>query len=252
MSGKPESGVESREAGEDDIIVYLQSRTCNAIEAMHRAFLAAGKQVRSLAGGGVSLAAVRAMERAVVDLNRELQVDLQRAQLDALAAADVAELRWMATRDIDTVLALEAICLTAPLLTREQYFPLLDRFDTLAIVAEIEQHLAGYCLLQLWRGEVVCVNVCVAPEYRRRGIGRQLIRRAIAKLTRRRQFVTCSVHENNVLAQQFLKGCGFRYRSKEEGGFATGGEPGDIYSFEYRLNVVAADSPAGSETRGDA
>jgi ribosomal protein S18 acetylase RimI-like enzyme len=214
----------------EETLVYLQPRTCAALATTIKAFLAVSREGRSRPGAGVPVATLRAMELAVALLDRELNVDLQRAQLTALDASAVAELRWMSRADFEVVREIAGTCFTGVAWDREE----LEDFvyfesASLAIVAEVGCRVAAFVLVSLWRGEVVINHLVVLPEFRRQGIGRQLVQRALAKLTRRRRFVLADVHEDNLLGQQFLKACGFVCRGVEP---TSDGEDG--YRFEYR------------------
>jgi ribosomal-protein-alanine N-acetyltransferase len=82
---------------------------------------------------------------------------------------------------------------------------------TFGLVAETSRGTAGYLVAREIAGTGEVLNLAVAPEYRRRGIGGALLEGGLAALRRRKvEEVFLEVRESNIAAQALYLAYGFR------------------------------------------
>jgi ribosomal-protein-alanine acetyltransferase len=82
---------------------------------------------------------------------------------------------------------------------------------TFGLVAETGRDAAGYLIGRDVAGTGEVLNLAVAPEFRRRGIGGALLQAGLAALRRRKvDEVFLEVRESNISAQALYLGYGFR------------------------------------------
>ncbi len=73
------------------------------------------------------------------------------------------------------------------------------------------ERTVGFILYELYKNRIEIVRFAVHPDFRRQGVGRQLLDKLKGKLsTCRRRTLTLDVRETNLAAQLFLKKQGFR------------------------------------------
>jgi ribosomal-protein-alanine N-acetyltransferase len=82
---------------------------------------------------------------------------------------------------------------------------------TFGLIAEGARRVAGYLIAREVAGTGEVLNLAVAPEFRRRGIGGALLEAGLAALRRRKvDEVFLEVRESNISAQALYIGYGFR------------------------------------------
>jgi ribosomal-protein-alanine N-acetyltransferase len=95
----------------------------------------------------------------------------------ATAREDLAAANWrlrpMAQADLPRVAALERGSYVFP--WNDQIFADCLRVGYHCVVVEIESGVAGYGVLSMGAGEAHILNLCIADDWRRRGIGRGLL-----------------------------------------------------------------------------
>lgn len=217
--------------------VYLQTLTLAAFDQAAAALRRIGREGRQNDNGRVSIPAVQAMLGAVQLLDRLLQDDLTRAVVQAWAPPkpDGVSLRWASRCDARAIAEIETLSPQKNDSQDEvQIGGLLDCGNVRAIVADCDGRVVGSLFFAVGRGDVGLMNMAVHPDYRRRGIARVLLSKALGKLSSRRQFCYGYVHEDNLASQQFLKACGFTYRGTANAVDMPDGTSGDVYRFEYR------------------
>lgn len=126
--------------------------------------------------------------------------------------ADV-QIRWLIRRDMPEVLEIENRSFARPW-TEEDFVCNLKERNCIGSVAESKQadgRIYGYMVYTLDGAHLHLLNVAVAPEVRRTGIGSALIERLIGKLSeQRRHRIITAVRESNLTAQMFLSRVGFK------------------------------------------
>ena len=94
-------------------------------------------------------------------------------------------------------------------------------------------------IYELHKSRLRILNFAVAPDSRRTGVGRQMVRRLVDKLSQqRRTEIVLEVRETNLPAQMFFKGEGFRaFRVVRD-------RYDDTTEDAYAMHFALADSPA--------
>lgn len=90
-------------------------------------------------------------------------------------------IRPMTAEDMDAVLIVENACFTDPW-SRKSFEDSLNEPSAhlLVMAEEVKEEVAGYCCLYHALDEGEIVNVAVAPEYRQKGYGGELVRALMA------------------------------------------------------------------------
>jgi len=123
-------------------------------------------------------------------------------------------------KDVAAIEIIEQACFSTPWSAqsiRESLANPASRF----YLALADGEAAGYIGLQIFSGEGYVTNVAVLPAFRRRGLGKALIRRAMEN---EMEFITLEVRESNVPAISLYASLGFEtvgkrprfYREPEE------------------------------------
>ena len=142
-------------------------------------------------------------------------------------------IRWMIRRDMASVLEIEALSADYPR-HEEEFLRILRQRNAIGMVAEHGDRVVGFMIYELHRQRIEGLAFAVHPEFRRRGVGRQLAGKLVGKLSpARRDRITLRVRESAVDAQLFFKACGFRATGVIAGHFEDSGE--DAYAMFYRL-----------------
>lgn len=119
-------------------------------------------------------------------------------------------IRWMIRRDMPEVLAIEAASFEFPWL-EEDFIRCLRQRNCIGMVAEHDDRVVGFMIYELNKTRIQVLNFAAAPDYRRRGVGTQMIAKLIGKLSaQRRTRISLEVRETNLPAQLFFRASGFR------------------------------------------
>ncbi|MBR0040325.1 MAG: ribosomal protein S18-alanine N-acetyltransferase [Oscillospiraceae bacterium] len=119
------------------------------------------------------------------------------------------QIRDAVSDDLDALKCLEEACFSLPW-TREQLQSELPDERHEFLVAEENGKVLGYIGMMTVLDEGYISNVAVAPDARRRGIGRALVREMLGRAARRElAFVTLEVREHNESAIALYAGEGF-------------------------------------------
>ena len=118
-------------------------------------------------------------------------------------------IRNAAESDLDALEALEKACFSLPW-TRAQLKSELPDARHEFLVAEAEGEVLGYIGMMTVLDEGYISNVAVAPAYRRRGLGRALVRQMLRRASDRElSFVTLEVRAHNESAISLYASEGF-------------------------------------------
>jgi [ribosomal protein S18]-alanine N-acetyltransferase len=183
------------------------------------------------------------------DRLRELAVAAERngegdaaAEIRGLAAlhADCAVkqrlgvyIRWMIRRDAPEVFDIEERSFEFPW-SDEDFTRCLRQRNCIPMVAEHSERIVGYMIYELHRNRFHILNFAVHPDFRRRGVGEQLVRKLTNKLApQRRTRIMLEVRESNLSAQLFFRQLGFRAISVLREFYEE--TPEDAYLMQYRL-----------------
>jgi ribosomal-protein-alanine N-acetyltransferase len=141
-------------------------------------------------------------------------------------------IRWMIRRDMPEVLAIESASFEFPWL-EEDFIRCLRQRNCIGMVAEHEDRVVGFMIYELNKARIQVLNFASAPEFRRRGVGGQMISKLIGKLSaQRRTRITLEVRETNLPAQLFFRTSGFRATRVLRDYYED--TPEDAYVMQYR------------------
>lgn len=143
------------------------------------------------------------------------------------------EIRWMIRRDMPEVLAIEAEGFEFPWL-EEDFICCVRRPSVIPMVGEHDGRVVGFMVYELARSRIDLLNLAVAGDCRRRGVGRQMVEKLCGKLSQqRRTAIVLEVRETNLPAQQFFRAMGFRAEAVLRAHYED--TPEDAYRMCYRL-----------------
>lgn len=140
------------------------------------------------------------------------------------------EIRWLITRDIDRVLEIEAGSFDQPW-GYQDFRKALRQKHIIGMVAEHGDEVVGYMVYELHTHSLRLVNIAVAPEWRRNGIARLMVRRLASKLvSHNRNKIIVTVSDKNLSGHLWLRACGFQATKVDRNLFGDGE---DGYCFRY-------------------
>jgi ribosomal-protein-alanine N-acetyltransferase len=152
-------------------------------------------------------------------------------------------IRWMIRRDMPEVLAIEHASFEYPW-CEEEFLRVLRQRNCIGMVAEHGERIVGFMIYELHRNKIHVLDFATHGEFRRRGIGRQMIAKLVGKLSnQRRNRIGLHVRESNLHAQLFYRIMGFRAMEVVREHYPDTGE--DAYSMQYHLDesLVEAERP---------
>jgi len=121
-----------------------------------------------------------------------------------------AHIRWMLRRDMLDVLDIEAESFEFPW-SEEDFIRCRRHRNCISMVAEHHDRIVGFMVYELRKTRIYLLNLAVAPAYRRRGVGRQMVENLIGRMKRQgRTRLVLEVRETNLAAQLFFRDNGFR------------------------------------------
>jgi len=147
-------------------------------------------------------------------------------------------IRWMIRRDMPEVIATEDESFEFPWL-EEDFIRCLRQRNCIGMVAEHEDRVVGFMIYELHNTRIHVLNFAVASDFRRRGVGSQMVAKLIAKLSsQRRSRIVLEVRETNLPAQLFFRENGFRAVSVLRAYYHD--TPEDAYLMQYRYRPEKA------------
>lgn len=151
------------------------------------------------------------------------------------------DIRWLIRRDMREVLCIEDESYEFAW-SEVDFLNALRQRNCIGMVAEYKHQVVGFMIYELHRHMIEVLKFAVDPEFRHRGIGHQLARRVIDKLTQQhRREVLITVRESNLPALLFLRKSGFRAESILQNHFWECEEDG--YVMSYKLERRDSDFP---------
>ena len=143
-------------------------------------------------------------------------------------------IRWMIRRDMPEVLAIEHASFEFPW-CEEEFLRVLRQRNCIGMVAECGERIIGFMIYELHRNRIHVLDFATHPEFRRHGVGRQMVTKLVGKLsTQRRNRIVLCVRETNLPAQLFFRVVGFRAMEVIREHFQDTGEDG--YGMLYHLD----------------
>jgi ribosomal-protein-alanine N-acetyltransferase len=142
-------------------------------------------------------------------------------------------IRWMIRRDMPEVLQTEQESFEFAW-TEEDFLRCLRQRNCIGMVAEQGEKVVGFMIYELHKSKLHVLNFAVSPNWRRGGIGAQMVAKLISKLSNhRRTRITLEIRETNLQAQLFFRAQGFRATRVLRGYYEDTGE--DAFVMEYRF-----------------
>ena len=143
-------------------------------------------------------------------------------------------IRWMIRRDMQEVLQIENRGFEFPW-TEEDFIRCLRQRNCIGMVAEHEQQVVGFMIYELHKNRLHILNFAVSPQFRRLGVGSQMVTKLISKLSpQRRTRILLEVRETNLPAQLFFRTSGFRATTVVRDFYDDTTEDAYVMSFLYR------------------
>jgi ribosomal-protein-alanine N-acetyltransferase len=142
-------------------------------------------------------------------------------------------IRWMIRRDMVEVLRAEQNSFDYSW-TEDDFLRCLRQRNCIGMVAEVDDHVVGFMIYELHKTKLHVLNFAVAPEWRRIGIGTQMVMKLVGKLSsHRRTKITLAVRESNLAAQLFWRTQAFKATKVLRSYYEDSGE--DAYLMHYKL-----------------
>jgi [ribosomal protein S18]-alanine N-acetyltransferase len=153
-------------------------------------------------------------------------------------------IRWMIRRDMPEVLGIEHAGFEYPW-SEDEFLRVLRQRNCIGMVADHGDQVVGFMIYELHKTRLQVLNYAVHPEFRRKGVGRQMIAKLVGKLSsHRRTKIALQVRESNLAAQLFFRSQDFRAIEVVREFYEDTGE--DSYLLEYEV----AESPSESSLQG--
>ena len=148
-------------------------------------------------------------------------------------------IRWMIRRDMPEVLEIEQQSFEFPW-SDEDFIRCLRQRNCIGMVAEYDERVVGFMIYELHRNRLHVLNFAVRAEFRRRGVGQQMMQKLVSKLShQRRSRIMLEVRETNLEAQLFFRKLGFRAISLLRAYYDD--TPEDAYLMQYCYEPAAAE-----------
>lgn len=148
-------------------------------------------------------------------------------------------IRWMIRRDMPEVLAIEHASFEFPW-CEEEFLRVLRQRNCIGMVAEYGERVVGFMIYELHKNKLQVLDFATRPEFRRMGVGHQMLGKLVGKLsTHRRTRIALHVRETNLTAQVFYRIQGFRAMEVAREHYPDTGE--DAYLMNYMLDESVVD-----------
>jgi len=158
-------------------------------------------------------------------------------------------IRWMIRRDMPEVLGVEGESFEFPWL-EEDFIRCLRQRNCIGMVAEHEDQVVGFMVYELHKNRIHILNFAVSSEFRRLGVGSQMVDKLVAKLSsQRRSRILLEVRETNLPAQIFFRENGFRAVSVLKDYYEDTPEDAYMMQYRYRVEKPAVTLPTNRITR---
>ncbi len=156
------------------------------------------------------------------------------------------QIRWMIRRDMQSVLEIERQSFEFAW-SEDDFIRCLRQRNCIGMVAERNEEIVGFMIYELHKNNLHILNFAVHRDYRRLGVGRNMIEKLIAKLAfQRRNRIMLEVRESNLDAQLFFRSIGFRAISVLRDFYEDTTE--DAYLMQYRY-VPESDEASNTSDR---
>jgi len=150
-------------------------------------------------------------------------------------------IRWMIRRDMPEVLAIEHASFEYPW-CEEEFLRVLRQRNCIGMVAEYGERVVGFMIYELHKNRLHVLDFATHPEFRRQGVGHQMVAKLVGKLSsHRRTRIALSVRETNLAGQLFFRIEGFRAMEVLCEHYMDTAE--DAYVMQYVLDESVLEEP---------
>ena len=151
-------------------------------------------------------------------------------------------IRWMIRRDMPEVLAIEHASFDFPW-CEEEFLRVLRQRNCIGMVAEVGEQVVGFMIYELHKNRLHVLDFATHPDFRRQGIGQQMVAKLVGKLSsHRRTRIVLHVRESNLESQFFFRSQGFRATEVIREHYGDTGE--DAYLLQYLFDDSIIEEPA--------
>ena len=158
-------------------------------------------------------------------------------------------IRWMIRRDMPAVLGIENKCFEFAW-NEEDFIRCLRQRNCIGMVAEKDDEVVGFMIYELHKTRLHILNFAVNREFRRRGVGRQMMNKLVGKLShQRRTRILLEVRETNLAAQLFFQTNGFRAVSLLRDFYDDTSEDAYLMQYRHQTEIVPELQPVNRITR---
>lgn len=155
-------------------------------------------------------------------------------------------IRWMLHKNMPEILAIENEAFSEYPWSEEDYVRVLRQRNCIGMVAldgGPDGPVVGYVIYELHRNRLHILNFAVAPKFRKKNVGRQMLLKLVSKLSpARRNKIMLEVRETNLGALNFFKACGFRAVSVIRDFYEDATEDAFLMEFRYVAEPMADDA----------
>jgi ribosomal-protein-alanine N-acetyltransferase len=145
----------------------------------------------------------------------------------------------MIRRDMAEVLEIEQHSFEFPW-SEDDFIRCLRQRNCIGMVAEHGDRVVGFMIYELHKNRLHILNFAVHPDFARQGVGQQMVRKLVSKLSpQRRNRIMLEVRETNLAAQLFFKKLGFRAISLLREFYED--SPEDAYLMQFRMEAAEAE-----------
>jgi ribosomal-protein-alanine N-acetyltransferase len=166
----------------------------------------------------------------------DANVGLRKSKMDTENTFEInVHIRWMIRRDMQEVLEIEKASFEFPW-SEEDFIRCLRQRNCIGMVAEHDERVVGFMIYELHKNQLHVLNFAVDPSSRRSGVGQQMVKKLIGKLSQqRRNRILLEIRETNLMAQIFFRKLGFQAISVLRDYYDDTTE--DAYVMQYRYRV---------------
>ena len=158
-------------------------------------------------------------------------------------------IRWMIRRDMPEVLGIETSSFEFPW-SEDDFIRCLRQRNCIGMVAEYDGRVVGFMIYELHKTRLHILNFAVQAEFRRSGVGLQMVNKLIGKLSpQRRTRILLEVRETNLAAQLFFRNAGFRATTVLRDFYDDTTEDAYLMSYTFRAKVSEPYAPVNRIAR---
>lgn len=158
-------------------------------------------------------------------------------------------IRWMIRRDMSEVLGIERSSFEFPW-SEDDFIRCLRQRNCIGMVAEYDGQVVGCMVYELHKNRLHILNFAVHMDFRRSGVGKQMLNKLIGKLSpQRRSRILLEVRETNLVAQLFFRSVGFRATTVLRDFYDDTTEDAYLMSYECSDQISESYAPVNRITR---